>query len=96
MPGDVDFIGLAASLILVAVALVVSRLNQLNLERDIGVAVVRASVQLLGIGAVLAFILDEDRSLFLSWSWVVVMVVFAAVVSNTALCSVREVIRWRP
>ena len=93
MPGDVDFIGLAASLILVAVALVVSRLNQLNLERDIGVAVVRASVQLLGIGAVLAFILDEDRSLFLSWSWVVVMVVFAAVVSNTALCSVREVIR---
>ncbi len=80
MPGDVDFIGLAASLILVAVALVVSRLNQLNLEKDIGVAVVRASVQLLGIGAVLAFILDEDRSLFLSWIWVVVRVVFAAVV----------------
>lgn len=79
-PGDVDFVGLAASLILIAVALVVSRLNRLELEQSIVVAVVRALVQLLAIGAVLSFILDPDRSLALSWAWVVAMVVFAAVV----------------
>jgi putative ABC transport system permease protein len=79
-PGDVDFVGLGISLILVLVALVVSWLNKLDLENNIGVAVVRALVQLLAVGAVLAFILDPDRSLALSWAWVVVMVVFAAVV----------------
>ena len=79
-PGDVDFVGLAISLVLVVVALVVSYLNKLDLEGSIAVAVVRALVQLLAVGAVLAFILDPDRSLALSWAWVVVMVVFAAVV----------------
>ena len=63
-----------------SVALVLSRWNRLGIEQSIGVAVVRALVQLLGIGAVLAFILDPDRSLALSWAWVVVMVFFAAVV----------------
>lgn len=79
-PGDVDFVGLGLSLVLVVVALVVSYLNKLDLENSIGVAVVRALVQLLAVGAVLAFILDPDRSLALSWAWVAVMVVFAAVV----------------
>jgi len=79
-PGDVDFVGLGISLVLVVVALVVSWLNKLDLENNIGIAVVRALVQLLAVGAVLAFILDPDRSLALSWAWVVVMVVFAAIV----------------
>ena len=70
LAGDVDFVGLAASLVMVAVALVLARWNRLGIERGIGVAVVRALVQLLGIGAVLAFILDPDRSLALSWAWV--------------------------
>jgi putative ABC transport system permease protein len=80
LSGDVDFVGLAASLVMVVVALILSRWNRLGIEQSIGVAVVRALVQLLGIGAVLAFILDPDRSLALSWAWVVVMVFFAAVV----------------
>lgn len=80
LPGDVDFIGLAASLVMVVVAIVLSRWSRLGIENSIVVAVVRALVQLLGIGAVLAFILDPDRSLVLSWLWVVVMVLFAAVV----------------
>jgi putative ABC transport system permease protein len=89
-PGDVDFAGLGISLILVAVAVVVSRLNRLGLERNMAVAVVRATVQLLGIGAVLAFILDPDRSLALSWGWVVVMVLFAAVVLSRRASEVPD------
>ena len=79
-PGDVDLVGLALSLVLVVVAFAISYLTKLGLEKGIGIAVVRALVQLLAVGAVLAFILDPDRSLALSWLWVVVMVVFAAVV----------------
>lgn len=93
LAGDVDFVGLAASLVLVAVALVMSRFNRLGLEQNIGVAVVRAFVQLLAIGAVLAFVLDPDRSLALSWVWVVLMVGFAAVVLSRRA---REVPRLFP
>lgn len=78
MPGDVDAVGLIASLILIVVALVLSRWNRLGLESSIFTAVLRATVQLLGIGVVLAFIIDEERSLVLSWLWVVAMAVFAA------------------
>lgn len=78
--GDVDAVGLIASLVLVAAALVLSRWNRLGLEPGIITAVVRAIVQLLAIGVVLAFIIDPDRSLVLSWLWVVAMAVFAALV----------------
>ena len=75
-----------------AVAVVVSYLNKLELERNIGIAVVRALAQLLAVGAVLAFILDPDRSLALSWAWVVVMVVFAAVVLSRRAAEVPNLL----
>lgn len=78
MPGDVDALGLAVSLVLILVALVLSRWNRLGLEPSIFTATLRATVQLLGIGVVLAYIIDEDRSLVLSWLWVVAMALFAA------------------
>ncbi len=78
MPGDVDAVGLVASLILIVVALLLSRWNRLGLKTSIITAVLRATIQLLGIGVVLVFIIDEDRSLILSWLWVVAMALFAA------------------
>ncbi|CAN5264189.1 iron export ABC transporter permease subunit FetB [soil metagenome] len=76
--GDVNAFGLAASLILVAIALAISLRLALRLERDLVVSVVRGLVQLLIVGAALAIIIDPDTSLVWSWLWVAGIVVFAA------------------
>jgi len=76
--GDVTPLGLAASLLLVAVALLVSLGQQLRLEKQLVWATVRAFVQLIVMGFVLAWLLEPSRSLAYSWLWVGGMVVFAA------------------
>ena len=78
MEGDVTYAGLAASLILVVVALWISRRLRLRLERDLVAAVVRGLVQLLIVGAALAIIIDPGTPLLWSWLWVVGIVIFAA------------------
>lgn len=78
MNGDVTVVGLLASLLLVAVAVVVSRWQRLGLEGPIVVAVGRAAAQLLAVGLALGLVLDEDAPLIWSWVWVVGIVVFAA------------------
>ncbi len=78
MKGDVTPLGLAASLLLVAVALLVSLGQQLRLEKQLVWATVRAFVQLIVMGFVLAWLLEPSRSLAYSWLWVGGMVVFAA------------------
>lgn len=78
--GDVGALGLVASLLLVAAAVALSALRRLGLERGIIWATARAAVQLLAIGGVLAFIIDPEQSLLLSWGWVAFMVLFAALV----------------
>lgn len=78
MSGDVDWVGLVLSLALVAAAAALSLWQRLGLERSLLWAAARAIVQLLAIGVVLAFILDPDRSLLLSWLWVGGMALFAA------------------
>lgn len=75
---DVTFIGLAASSLLVAIAVGVSVWRRLGLERDIAVATVRAAVQLLLVGSALALVLAPDAPLWWSWVWVVGIVGFAA------------------
>ncbi len=80
MPGDVDALGLAASLLLVGVAVAISVWRGLGVERSIVWATLRALAQLLAVGVVLAFILDPGRSLAWSWTWVAFMVVFASFV----------------
>jgi putative ABC transport system permease protein len=77
--GDVTVLGLLASLVLVAVAVAISRWQRLGLEGSIGVAVVRATVQLLIVGLGLGLVLDEDAPLVWSWLWVVGIVLFTAV-----------------
>jgi putative ABC transport system permease protein len=78
LEGDVDPLGLAASLILVGIAVVVSLSQQLRIERRLVWATVRAFVQLMVMGVVLAWLLQPGRSLWFSWAWVAAMIPFAA------------------
>lgn len=77
-PGDVGWSGLAASLLLIAVTVGISGWRRLGLEKDVLVATARALVQLLGVGYVLAFIIDPEQPVALAWAWLVFMVGFAA------------------
>ena len=75
---DIGLAGVAASAILIAVALAISMWRRLGLERDLIWAALRALVQLLLVGAALQLVVDEDDPLIFSWIWLVAMVVFAA------------------
>ncbi len=70
--------GVAASGVLVAVAVAISMWRGLGLERSILWSSLRALVQLLLIGVALGLVLEPDQPLVYSWIWVGVMVVFAA------------------
>lgn len=76
--GDVDALGLITSLILIGIALAVSLGQQLRLEKALIWSTIRAFVQLIVMGFVLAWLLEPDRSVAFSWLWVAGMVVFAA------------------
>jgi UDP-glucose/iron transport system permease protein len=67
----------AASLVLVALAVAVSVWRRTDLEKDITIAVVRSAIQLIAIGYVIQAIFDED-SLWLVFALIAVMVVFGA------------------
>jgi putative ABC transport system permease protein len=71
----------AATLALVAVAVAVSRWQQADLERDIGVAAARSFVQLTAIGYVIKAIFDSDSLLFV-FALLAVMVVFGALTAR--------------
>lgn len=64
-----------ASLSLVGVAVAVSAWRGLNLERTILWAAIRAAVQLLAAGFILAIAFDSQ---FLPWVWVIAMVGYSA------------------
>ena len=74
---DVSLGEVAASLVLVAIAIAVSVWRRTGLENEIAVAVVRSFVQLIAIGYVIQAIFDED-SLLLVFALIAVMVVFGA------------------
>jgi len=78
--GDVTWAGLGASLTLVAVAVGVSALLGLRLERSLLWAAARAIAQLLLVGWALALVIAPDRPLVLSWLWVTAMTGYAGVV----------------
>lgn len=93
LAGDVSPLGLAASLLLVGVAICVSVWQRLGLERRVAWATIRATVQLLLVGAGLALVVDPGRPLIWSWLWVVAMTVYAGdVVRRRA----REIPRLLP
>jgi len=74
---DIGLWGLAASGILVAVALAVSIWRRLGVERSLLWACLRALVQLLAVGWALKLIVDDDDPLIFSFLWLVVMIGFA-------------------
>jgi putative ABC transport system permease protein len=74
----IGWAGLALSLILVAVAVALSLWQGLRLEREMLWATARSLVQLLAVGYVLVFIIDDDTSIAWAWAWVVVMLAVAA------------------
>ncbi len=77
MNGPVELLGVAASGLLVLVAVGISAWAGLRLERDLITAALRALVQLLLLGLVLVAILTPGQPLALSWLWVAVMILFA-------------------
>lgn len=74
---DISLVDVAASLVLVAVAVAIAAWRQTDLERDIGIAVVRSFVQLVAIGYVITLIFDQDNLLFV-FALIAVMVAFGA------------------
>jgi putative ABC transport system permease protein len=76
MTNDIGWTGLAASVVLVAVAVALSFARRLSLERSIVWASARALVQLLLVGVALDFVLR--RGLAWSWAWIIAMLLFAA------------------
>lgn len=74
---DIGLGGLAISGILIGVALLLSLVRRLGLEKDLVVAAVRALVQLLIVGFALRIVVDDDPLVF-TWIWVVLMAVVAA------------------
>ena len=76
---DIGWWGLAASLVLVAVAVVVSLTQSLGLARTILWSCLRAAVQLGIVGLALGLVLAPDASTLWAWVWVAGMTVFAGV-----------------
>ena len=77
-PGiDVSLGEVAASLTLVALSAAVSLVRRAELERDLGIAVVRSFLQLTAIGYVIQAIFDSD-SLWLVTGLLAVMVAFGS------------------
>lgn len=75
---DIGLAGLAASSLLIVVAVVLSAVQGLRLAGTITWAAIRAAAQLLVVGLALHLVLAPDAPLALAWAWVVFMVVVAA------------------
>jgi len=75
---DIGLLGVAASGILIAVAVGVSLWRQLGLEATIAWAALRALAQLLVVGVALQFVVDDDDPLIYAFLWLAVMHLFAA------------------
>ena len=91
--GDIGIAGLAASGILVAVAVAISLWRQLGLERSLLWASLRALVQLLIVGWVLQFVVDPNDPLIYSAVWLLAMIGFAAYTTSRRAPDVPRVLR---
>jgi putative ABC transport system permease protein len=93
MNGQVGWVGLSTSLILVAFAAGISVWRRLGLERQLLWAAARALVQLLLVGGALTLLFEPGRSLWWSWAWVAGMVAYAG---DVARRRAPEVPRFAP
>jgi len=76
---SIGIAGVAASTVLVVVAVAVSLRWRLGLSGSIVWASVRAVAQLVAVGAALGLVLADDAPLLWSWLWVALMVAVGAV-----------------
>ena len=90
--GDIGLAGLAASGILVAVAVGISLWRRLGLERSLLWAALRALVQLLLVGWVLQFVVDPDDPIVYSVLWLTAMIGFAAYTTSKRAADVPRVL----
>lgn len=79
---DVTLGEVAAAIALAALAAAVSFWQGADLERDIGIAVVRSFIQLTAIGYVIKVIFDQDQVVFVL-VLLVVMVIFGALTARS-------------
>jgi UDP-glucose/iron transport system permease protein len=77
----VSFGDVAATLALVAIAVAVSIWERADVERDIGIAVVRSFIQLTAIGYVIKLIFEQDDLVFVA-ALITVMVLFGALTAR--------------
>ena len=88
-PIDVSLGQVAASLVLVAIAIVASRWRDAGLEQDIAVAVARSFVQLVAIGFVITVIFEQDDA-GLVIALLAVMVIFGALTARRRATKVPD------
>ena len=86
---QVELWQVAASLVLVAIAIAISRWRQAELEGDIVVATVRSIVQLTLVGYAIKLIFDAD-SIWLVLALLAVMVLFGALTARSRARSVPD------
>ena len=79
---DVSLGQVAAALVLVAIAIAISRWSSARLEADMGIAVLRSFIQLTAIGYVIQLIFD-DGSLALVFALLAVMVGFGTLTARS-------------
>ena len=75
---SIGWSGLALSLLLVVVAIVISLWKRLGLERSIAWAAARAAAQLVAIGLLLQVLLKPNVSIVWAWLWVAAMIAIAS------------------
>ena len=84
---DITLPEVAASLVLVAIAVAISLWQRADVERDIAIAVLRSFVQLTAVGYVIKLIFDADSLVFV-FALLAVMVVFGALTARSRARSV--------
>ncbi len=89
---DIGLLGMAASSILIAVAIGISLWRQLGLERSVLFASIRALVQLIIVGYALQLIVDPGDPLVLSFVWLAFMLGFAAYTTQQRASEVPDVL----
>ncbi|KZM70352.1 iron export ABC transporter permease subunit FetB [Nocardia terpenica] len=87
-----DWSGVAASLVLVAVAALIAYRQHLHLTRELVIAAARAGVQLVAVGAVL-LVLFRHTGLPGALGWVVLMIVIAGQVAGRRGAGLPHAIR---
>jgi putative ABC transport system permease protein len=87
-----SWLGVAASVVLVLIAMAVSWRDRLGLTRELAVAASRAFVQLVAVGALLLFVFEKG-GVVAAFCWLAVMVVIAGFVAGRRAPGIPNVVR---